>query len=164
MERIWDVEPLQQHGGVALRRVAVLLADDAFELAEAHAVLVRHVGASIERVSLGQRGPEPLIAHDDGVDHAILVEGVVILTQHAEFAGTDDRPALWVEVSRQQLHEGGLARAVRAGEPIATPRRKRRRDVLEQDLRAVTHGHTTDSNHERGSLNGEFLARVNFLF
>ena len=36
VERIWDVEPLQQHGGGAVRRVAVLLADDAFELAEAH--------------------------------------------------------------------------------------------------------------------------------
>ena len=40
--------PCSSIGGVALRRVAVLLADDAFELAQAHAVLVRHVGLVVE--------------------------------------------------------------------------------------------------------------------
>ena len=41
-----DIEPLQQHGGVALGRVPVLFADDAFELAQAHAVLIGERGLS----------------------------------------------------------------------------------------------------------------------
>ena len=84
VERVGDVEPLQQHGGVAFSRVAVLVADDAFELAEAHAVLVGHVGLRIQRVALGQRVPQPLVAHDDGVDHAEGVEGELILAEDAE--------------------------------------------------------------------------------
>ena len=52
VQRVGDVEALQQNGGVALGRVAVLLADDALELAETHAVLVGHVGLRVERVAL----------------------------------------------------------------------------------------------------------------
>jgi hypothetical protein len=40
VERLWNVEALQQNRGVALGGIAVFVADDAFELAEAHAVRV----------------------------------------------------------------------------------------------------------------------------
>ena len=70
VQRVGDVEALQQHRGVALGRVAVFLADDALELAETHAVVVRHVGLGVERVAFLERVPQPLVAHDDGVDDA----------------------------------------------------------------------------------------------
>ena len=42
-------EPVEQNRGVGFRRVAALFADDSFELAEAHAVLV---GQSIVRLGV----------------------------------------------------------------------------------------------------------------
>ena len=106
----------------------------------------------VEGIALCQCVPEPLVSHDDRVDHAVLVERVVILAQHAELRRTDHRAALRLEVARQQLHERGLAGAVRAGQPVSPPWCKGRRDVLEQDLRTVAHGHTIDSDHENRIL------------
>ena len=44
VQLVRDVETLQQNRRIALGRVTVLVADDAFELAEPHAVVVRHLG------------------------------------------------------------------------------------------------------------------------
>ena len=88
MKLVRDVEPLEQDRRVALRRIAVLLADDAFELAQAHAVFVRHVRLCIELVALGERAPEPRVAHDDGVDHARKRSNAYwSLVEHAELVG-----------------------------------------------------------------------------
>ena len=81
VERLGNVEAVEQHGGVALGGVAVLVADGAFELAEAHAVFVGHFGLGVDAVALFERSPERLVAHDDGVDDAIGVEGELILAQ-----------------------------------------------------------------------------------
>ena len=86
--------PCSRIGGVALGGVAVLLADDALELAEPHAVLVGHLGFGVERLALLQRRPQPLVAHDHGVDHAECVEGELILAQDAELRRPDDRALL----------------------------------------------------------------------
>ena len=48
VELVGDVEALQQDGGVGLGLVAVLFADDAFELAEAAAVFVGHLGLVVD--------------------------------------------------------------------------------------------------------------------
>ena len=57
MELVGDIEALQQDRGVALRFVAVLFADDALELAEAHAIRVGHLGLGVEKVTLFERAP-----------------------------------------------------------------------------------------------------------
>ncbi len=100
VQLVGDVEPLQQHRGVALGRIPVLFADDALELAEAHAILVRHVGLGVELIALLQRAPQPLVAHDHRVDHAEPVEGVLILPEHAELGRTDDGTALRLATRR----------------------------------------------------------------
>ena len=114
VQRVRDVEPLQEDRRVAFGRVSVFLADDALELAEAHAVLVGHVRAGVEHVAFLERLPEALVAHDHRVDDAELVEGVVVLAQDAQLRRTSDRSALRRLFARQQLHERGLACAVRA--------------------------------------------------
>ena len=85
MQLVRDVEALQQDRRVALGGVAVLFADDALELAEAHAVLVGHVGLRVEHArapaSAAHSRSLPMI---DGVDDAELVEGELILAQDAE--------------------------------------------------------------------------------
>ena len=54
VQRVFDAQPVEQDGGVGLRGVAALFADDAFELAEAHAVFVGQlvVRLVVERVAL----------------------------------------------------------------------------------------------------------------
>ena len=90
VQRFGDVEAVEEDGGVGFGGVAVFVADDAFEFAEAHAVFVGHLGFLVDAVALFERGPERLVAHDDGVDDAIGVEGELILAQDAELARADD--------------------------------------------------------------------------
>ena len=85
VQRVGDVEPLQQHGGVAFGRVAVLVADDAFELAEAHAVLVGQ-----RRPSRRARSRSSSALHSRALPMITVsmarnaVEGELVLPQHAD--------------------------------------------------------------------------------
>ena len=45
----------------------------------------------VKRVALLQRLPQRLISHDDGIDHAVFVEGKLILAQNAELFGARNR-------------------------------------------------------------------------
>ena len=86
VELVGDVETLEQDGGVGFGFVAVFIADDAFELAEAGAVFVGHLGLVVDDLALFQGGPEGLVAHDDGVDDAVGVELVLVLLEDAELS------------------------------------------------------------------------------
>ncbi len=92
--------PSSSTAASALGRVAVLVADDAFEFAEAHAVRVGQLGLLVDAVALFQGGPEGLVAHDDGVDDAIGVEGELVLAQNAQFARADDGALLRLRARR----------------------------------------------------------------
>ena len=129
---------MQQDRGVAFGRVAVLLADDALELAEAHAILVGHVGTGVQRVALLERVPEPLVAHDHRVDDAELVERVVVLAQDADLRRTVDRSTLRRLFAGQQLHERRLAGAVGSGETVAPARGKAAWSRLRRGLSSRT--------------------------
>ena len=149
---VGDIEALQQDRRVAFGRVPIFLADDAFELAEPHAVGFGHLGLGVEELALFERTPEPLVPHDDRVDDAELIKGKLVLTEDAELVGPRDRALLRGQFARQQLHEGGLARAVGACEAVAPAAGEGGRDVLEEHLRAVAHGDVADRDH-RGHAN-----------
>jgi hypothetical protein len=114
-----NVEAVEQHGGIALRRVAVLVADRAFQFAQPHAVFVGHFRLGVDAVALFKRRPQRLVAHDHRVDHAIGVKGELILAQHAKLARPHHRALLRIQFAGQDLHEGRLARAVRPGQSVA---------------------------------------------
>ena len=142
-----NVEAVEEDGGVGFGGVSVFVADDAFELAESHAVGVGEFGLLVDAVALFEGGPERLVAHDDGVDDAIGVEGELVLTEDAEFARADDGAFLRVELAGEDLHEGGFAGAVGAGESVAAAGDKADADVFKEDLRAVAHGDVADTEH-----------------
>ena len=147
VEFVGDVEALQQDGGVGLGFVAVLVADDAFELAEAGAVFVGHLGLVVDDFALFEGGPEGFVAHDDGVDDAVGVEGVLVLGEDADLLGADDGALLGVDLAGEDLHEGGLAGAVGAGEAVAAASGEGDGDILEEELRAIAHGDIGDRDH-----------------
>ena len=142
-----DVETVEENGGVGFGGVAVFVADDAFEFAEAHAVGVGQLGLLVDAVALFHGGPERLVAHDDGVDDAIGVEGELVLAEDAEFARADDGALLRVEFAGEDLHEGGLAGAVGSGESVAAAGDEADADFFKEDLGAVAHGDVADTEH-----------------
>ncbi len=148
MEGVRNVEPLQEDCGVAFRRVPVFFADDALELAEAHAGLVGHLGLRVELVAFEEGVPQTVVTHDDRIDDAMLVERELILLQDAEFRGPHDGTLLGIELAGEQFHEGGFAGPVRARQAVPPARRKGRRHVLEERLRAVTHSDAAYRNHD----------------
>ena len=115
VKRVGNVETLEKNGGVGFSVVAVLVADHAFKLAEPGAVGVGEIGLLVDMVALLDGGPERLVAHDDGVDDSITVEFVLILLEHAELVRADDCALLGVDLAGEDLHKGGLARAVGSG-------------------------------------------------
>jgi hypothetical protein len=94
VQRRFHAQAVQQHGGVGFRRVAAFFADDAFQLAQPHAVRIGElvVRLGVQCVAFFQRAPERRIAHDHGVDHAEPVEGELVLAQHAELLGRETVP------------------------------------------------------------------------
>ena len=142
-----DVEAVKQDGGVGLGGIAVFVADNAFEFAEAHAVLVGHLGLFVDAVALFKRGPQRRVAHDDGVDDAIVVKRELILAQDAELARAHDVALLRLQFAGKDLHECRLAGAVGAGEAVAAAGNEDDADVLEEHLGAVAHADIADTDH-----------------
>ncbi len=144
MQLVGNVEALQQNGGIALGGVSVFFADDAFEFAQLHAVFIGHVVLGVDGVAFLDGGPEALVAHDDGVEDRVGVEGELVLAEHAEFTRADDIAFLRLEFAAEQVHERGFAGAIGAGQAVPLARRKRRRDFVEQYFGAVAHRHIAD--------------------
>ena len=134
VEWLGNIEAVKQHGGVALGGVAVLVADGAFELAQAHAVFVGHFRLGVDAVTLFERRPQWLVTHDDGVDDAIGVEGELILAQHAEFPRAHHGALLRLKLAGENLHEGGFSGAIWPGEPIAAAGGEGCADVFKENL------------------------------
>src|ERR1035437_4219714 len=146
VERVFDAEAIEQDGGIALGGIAAFFADDAFEFAEAHAVLIGElvVGFGVEDVALGEGLPERDIAHDHGIDDAELVEGKLVLAQDAELLGPGDGALGRLDVAGEDLHQGGLAGAVGTGDGVTTAWQERAGDVFEQSSGAEAHGDVVD--------------------
>ena len=147
VQRLGDVEAVEQDGGVALGRVAVVLADGALELAEAHAVLVAERRLGVEQVPLLQGAPQGAVAHDHGVDHPERIERELVLAEHPEPVGAGDTALLRRDLAGEQLHERRLAGAVRPGQAVAAPRREHGGHVVEEHLVAEPHRDAADRDH-----------------
>ena len=59
----------------------------------------------VDALALFECGPERLVAHDDGVDDTVGVEGELVLGEHAELARTDNVALLRVELAGEDLHD-----------------------------------------------------------
>ena len=74
-------------------------------------------------------------AHDHRVDDPVLLEGEVVLGEdgHALARADGDLALVGLELAREELQEGGLARAVRADDAVAIARGEFEVDVLEEE-------------------------------
>ena len=141
---VGNIQTLQQDRGIALTRITVFFADNAFQLAELHAIGVCHVVLGVNRVALLQRRPQTLVSHDDRIDHAVGVERELVLAQDSQLPGTHDRALLRLQFAAEQLHERRFSGAVWSGQAITLARRERRGHFFKQYFGAVAHGHIAD--------------------
>jgi len=155
MQVLGDVEALQQSGSVGFGGVAALIADDAFELADADAVFVGPVvRVGVKFVALFERFPERGVAHDDGVEHAVGIEGELVLAQDSDLLGAGDGAFGGFQFTAQDFHEGGFAGAVGSGDGVAAAGEEGGGYVLEESAGAEAHRDIVDRNHGRKELPG----------
>ena len=158
-----DAEALEDRARARLERVAVVRADAVLELDEARGVgrVARALGD--ERVLLGERARDDLVAgHRDVEDH-VLVAHEAILPEHADARalGDDDRALGGGLVAGDDLEERRLAGAVGADEAVARPANELERHALEERARAVRLAEVLDRDHEtRGGATRDATARV----
>ena len=141
VQGFFETQAVEQNRGIGFRCVTVFVADDSFEFAHAHAVFIGKgvVRFGVQGFSFLEGVPEAAIAHDHGIDHAMFVEGELVLAQDTELFRPRDVAFGRFELAGKDLHERGLARAVGAGDRVAAAREKGGRDVLEQYSGAEPH-------------------------
>jgi hypothetical protein len=126
-------EAEQQLARARLRGVAAVLGVFRFELRRTQELVFARLRVGVDFVAAAHRGPHLGVAHQHHVEHPLLLVGELVLAQLAQaLVGIDRHRACGrLEVAAEDLHEGGLAAAVRADQAIAVPAAELDVDVLE---------------------------------
>ena len=153
-----NAEAGEQLGRVGLRGVAVLFGDHAFELAEQLALLVGERLFGEQLLLLLHRGPQLVVAHQHDREHDHLLEAELVLLQHARALRLVHVAGVRLELAGDDLQEGRLAGAVRAGQAVALAFGELDRYLLEQALFAVGFADVVDIDrgHWRAPLVAAF--------
>lgn len=82
------------------------------------------------------------MTHDHGVQHAVLLEGELILTQFTQALVRIEEhvAAARHQIAAEDFHKGGLAAAVGADQAVTVAAAEFNRDVFKQRLTAELHG------------------------
>ena len=83
--------------------------------------------------------PQSGIPHDDRIDHPIRVKGKLLLSQDSHSLWPGHRTLFGIDFTRQDLHQRGLAGAVRPGDRVTTAGDESGIDVFEQNEGAEAH-------------------------
>ena len=144
-------QALDQAAHVALCLPAVHIGELRLQLAGLHAVLVSEVLLGVEGVLLLHDVVEPLVAHDDRVQHGVLVVLEVVLLQHAHplVLGDHHLAGGGLQVPGEDAEEGGLPRAVGTDDAVAVTGSEFQVHVLEQGLSAEIETDVIDCDHTR---------------
>ena len=147
MNIIRNVQPLQKNGSIALGGVPIFLADNALQLAQTHSIVVVQLRFLVNPVALFQGRPQTFVAHDDGINHSIGIERILVLAQHAQLFRAHHHALLRIQISAQDFHKRGFAGSIRTGQAIAAARGKCGGYIFEQNLRTIAHAYIADRNH-----------------
>ena len=144
-----NAQPEQQLAGTGFGGVTLEFGEAHFQVGDLHAVLVAHLRLGIDALALRRDFPQLLVAHDHGIDHALVFERELILAQLAQPRGDvlHHLTAGRLQIAPQNLHEGGLAAAVGADQAVAMATAEFDGYVLEQRLGAKLHGDVGSREH-----------------
>ena len=146
-----NIQPEQQLAGAGLGGVAVQLGEVHLQVRDLHAVFLAHLRQRVDAVALLLDPPQLVVAHDDGIQHRVVLEGELVLAQLAEaLAGLHRHVArAGLQIAAQDLHQGGFSTAVGADQAVAIAAAELDGDVLEQRLAAELHGDVGRGNQNR---------------
>ncbi len=142
-------EAKQQLARARLGRVAAVLGVLRLQVRRAQELRLPRLWIRVDGVALAHRGPHLGVAHQHHVEHALVLEGELVLAQPSHpLAGVDrHRPRARLQLAAQDLHERRLAAAVGADQAVAVAAAELDGDVLEQGLGPELHGNAGDDDH-----------------
>ena len=148
-----QTKAVEQLAGLGLGVPAAHLGELGLELGGLVAVLLGERVLHVKCVLLAHDSEQTLVAAEHRVENGLVVEGKVVLLEHAHARlGRDGyRAGGRVEVARQNAQEGGLAGAVRADDAVAVALREFKVYVLEQRLTAEVQAQFADIDHVEAS-------------
>ena len=149
MQRGVDAQALKDAPGVALGFPAAELGELLLKLRGTYAVLVREIRLIVYRVLLLAAVIEPLIAHDDSVEHGVVVVQALVLLEHrhALLRVERDAAARRLEFTGEDLYKGRLAGTVRADDAVAVAGGELQVYARKQHGRAELHGKVVYRKH-----------------
>ena len=144
-----QTQTLDQLRGVCLCLPAVQFGKLRLQLRCQDAVLFGEVLLGVEGVLLLHDIVEPLVAHDDRVQHRVLVVLEVVLLQNAHplILGDHHLAGGRLQIPGEDPQEGGLSGAVGADDAVAVAGNELQLHVLEQGLAAEVHAYIVDCDH-----------------
>ena len=118
----------------------------ALELRRPDAVLFGELGVRVERVLFVHHFDEALVPQHDRAQHRLEIVLVLILCKDGHTLVFAERhfALVGLDLAREHLQKGGLARAVGADDAVAVAAREFEIDVLEQLLAAVLQADARD--------------------
>ena len=142
-------QSLEDPPRVAFGLVAAELGIFLLQLRRAQAVFVVEVLLLVDGVLLLAALVEPLVPHDDGLEHhAVVVEALVLLEhRHAALGLERDRTAGGLQLPGEDFNKGRFPRAVGADDSVAVPGGKLQIDLGEEHRGTELHGQIVDSEH-----------------
>ena len=132
---LFDSEAREKGGGVALGVPALEFGELLLQLGGLDAVFVAEVRLGVEGVFLRHDVVKHGVSAHHGVDDGVFVEFKVVLAQHAQaLAGAESHAAGGgLKLSRQNLHQRGLSRAVGSDYAVAVAVVESQVHVLEEN-------------------------------
>ncbi len=131
-----DAHAEQQLTGARLGGVAVELGKAALQLGRLHVIVLGRLRIGVDGVLLLHHRPHLGMTHHHDVQNPAVLVGELILAQvsHAFVLILADIAARRFKHTTENLHEGRLAGAVGANQPVAVTVTKLDADILEQGL------------------------------
>ena len=143
-------QALEDAGGVGLGLPAAQLCVLGLQLAGQQALLVGHLLLGVQGFLLLGDLVQPGVAHNNRIHDVVSVVGVLVLLEHRHAGVGQDghRSGGGLQLTGEDLQEGGFARAVGADDSVAVAAVKLQVHMGKQRLSAVIQGQVRNSDHE----------------
>ena len=125
----------------AFRTVSIQLSKLGFQMGNLHAILFRHLRQRVDTIALLLHFPQFSIAHNNGINNAVLFKSKLILAKNTQLLARRNRDVARGrrQLSAQDFHEGRFTTAVRTDQTITVTIAEFSGDVFKQRLSAKLH-------------------------
>ena len=144
-----NAQPVQQAGSLGFGIPAVHLRKLSLQLGSLHAVLIGEVRLGVKGILLVHDFHQTLVAHHDSAQHFKIIIGIVVLLEHRQALTRSNfniAPG-GLNLTGQELQEGGLACSIGADDAVTVARSKLQVHILIKHTLAKLQTHIVGCNH-----------------